>query len=165
MSLRLALAASAVLAFAGPVLAQEAATPPAPAPVAAQPSEEMSPEFMVAMARIEALGAQMDTVMADLEPRAAAVRADAALSDADKETRIRAMIAEHQPAFDEFAVVLGDLVRLSAVNEGASAEDAAAAAAEVPARMKAAIEERLIAGATDEDEAAPTGGHEGHEGH
>ena len=164
MSLRLALAASAVLAFAGPVLAQET-TPPAPVPAAAPPSGDMSPELMVAAARIEALGAQMDTVMADLEPRAAAVRADAALSDADKETRIRAMIAEHQPAFDEFAVVLVDLIRLSALSEGASAEDAAAAAAEVPARMKAAIEERLITGATDEDDAVPTDGHEDHEGH
>lgn len=163
MSLRLVLAASAALAFAAPVLAQEAAgTVPAVAPAAAPSSAEPSAEFMAAVARIEATGAEMETVMADLEPRAAAVRTDAALSDADKETRIRAMIAEHQPVFDGFAVALGDLIRLSAVNEGASAEEAAAAAAEAPARMQTAIEQKLITGDSDVAGDGPAAGHEGH---
>ncbi|HZW15912.1 MAG TPA: hypothetical protein VFF66_06615, partial [Brevundimonas sp.] len=108
MSLRTVLAASAVLAFAAPALAQEApAAPPAAAPNAEAPAAEMpSEEFAAALARIEAFEEPVKTLMADLETRAAVVRADATLSDEDKATRIRAMMAEHQPTFDGFAAAL-----------------------------------------------------------
>lgn len=161
MSLRLALAASLALAVAAPALAQEA--PPAPPAVAAPPAEAPSDEFLAAAARIAATGERVETLMADLEPRAAAVRADAALSDADKEARIRAMIAEHQPTFDAFAADLAEMIRLSAMAEGAPAEAAAAAGETAPARMMAIIEEILITGESgDEAGADDAGDHAGH---
>ena len=154
MSLRIILAASAVLALAAPAFAQEA---PAPAPAAA--AEEPSPEFMAAVARIEAVGERIEDLMEGLEAQAAEVRADASLSDEDKATRIRAMMAEHQADFDEFGAAFGDFIRLSAMAEGASAEEAAAAAAAVPVQMMAIIEEALISGESDDED---DGDHEGH---
>ncbi len=169
MSLRLVLAVSAALALASPALAQEApAAPPVPAePAAAPPAGTPSDELMAAFVSIEAVGARLEAVMADLEPRAAAVRADAALSDEEKATRIRAMMGENQPVFDEFGAALSELIRLSAMAEGAPAEDAAAAASAAPAQMMAMIEQQLITGESgDEDEAAGADGHAtGHEGH
>lgn len=161
MSLRIVLAASAAFAFAGPTLAQDApAAPPVPVAPAAAPAAEMpSEEFMVAVARIEAVGERMEGVMADLDTRAAAVRTDAALSDDEKVTRIRALMAEHQPLFDEFGAALSELIRVSAMAEGASAEDAGVAAAAAPAQMMAIIEQQLITGESGDDDA------EDHEGH
>ena len=166
MSLRTVLAASAVLAFAAPALAQEApAAPPAAAPNAEAPAAEMpSEEFAAALARIEAFEEPVKTLMADLETRAAVVRADATLSDEDKATRIRAMMAEHQPTFDGFAAALSDLIRLSAIAEGTPAEEAAAVAAAAPAQMTAVLEALLINGDPDNEEAADEPDHADHPG-
>ena len=158
MSLRLALAASLALVVAAPALAQEA--PPAPAAVEAPGTQMPSDEFMAAAARIAESGERIDALMAELEPRAAALRADAALSDADRETRIRAMIAEHQPTFDAFVADLSELVRLSALAEGAPPEAAAAAAEAAPAEVMAIIEEALITG--ESDHADEAGDHAAH---
>lgn len=98
------------------------------------------------MARIQTAGEALQTVMEDLEPRAAAVRADAGLSPADKEARIRAMIAEHQPVLDEFSSALQALMLVKAAAEGASPEEAAQAAAVVSGMVSTQIAQGLITG-------------------
>ena len=146
MSLRLTLAAAALLAVATPAFAQQApAAPPAP-PAAPAPEPAPTPEEQAVMARVQTAGEALQEVMEDLEPRAAAVRADASLSAADKETRIRAMIAEHQPALDEFSSALQALMLIKAAAEGASPEEAAQAAAVVAAMIPAQISQALITG-------------------
>ncbi|RZJ31611.1 MAG: hypothetical protein EON85_03055 [Brevundimonas sp.] len=151
MSLRLVLAASTLLALAGPAFAQQApVAPPAP-PAAAAPVPAPSPEEQAVMARIEAAGEALGTVMEDLEPRAAAIRADAGLSAADKETRIRALIAEHQPVLDEFSSALQALMLIKAASEGATPEEAAQAAAAVSMMVSSQIARGLITG-EDPDE-------------
>lgn len=153
MSIRLTLAALAVLAVATPALAQQApAVLPAP-PAQAEPAAP-TPEQQAAMTRIEAAGAALEELMADLEPQAEEIREDATLSDADKETRIRALIAEHQPVFDEFAAALGGVMALKAADEGASPEQAAVASQSAQAMVGQAIVQSLLTGeAGDESEA------------
>jgi len=98
------------------------------------------------MARIQTAGEALEALMTDLEPRAEAIRDDAALSDTDKETRIRALISEHQPVFDEFAAALGVVMTLKAADEGASPEEAAAAAQAAQAAVTQAIVQSLLTG-------------------
>lgn len=146
MSLRIVLAASAALTLATPAFAQQApAAPPAP-PAAPAPAPAPTPEEQAVMVRVEAAGEALQEVMEDLEPRAAAVRADASLSAADKETRIRAMIAEHQPVLDEFNSALQGLMLIKAAAEGASPEEAAQAAAMVSTMVSAQITQALVTG-------------------
>lgn len=147
MSIRLTLAAAAVLALATPALAQQAPpAPPAPAAAPAAPSAEQQ----AAMARIEAAGAAIEAVMTDLEPKAEEIREDATLSAADKETRIRALIAEHQPVFDEFSAALGSVMALKAASEGASPEQAAAATQAAQTMVSQAIVQSLLTGETED---------------
>ena len=146
MSLRIVLAASAALTLATPAFAQQApAAPPAP-PAAPAPAPAPTPEEQAIMVRVEAAGEALQEVMEDLEPRAAAVRADASLSAADKEIRIRAMIAEHPPVLDEFNSALQGLMRITAAAEGASPEEAAPAAAMVSTMVSAQITQALVTG-------------------
>lgn len=146
MSLRIVLAASALLTIASPALAQQApAAPPAP-PAVPAPAPAPNPEEQAVMARVETAGEALQEAMEDLEPRAAAVRADATLSAADKETRIRAMIAEHQPALDEFSSALQALMLIKAAAEGASPEEGAQAAAVVGSMVSSQITQALITG-------------------
>lgn len=98
------------------------------------------------MARIEAAGTALEAVMTDLEPRAEAIRGDAALSDADKEARIRALIGEHQPVFDEFGAALSEVMALKAAAEGASPEEAAAATQAARTMVTQAIVRSLLTG-------------------
>ena len=149
MSLRLVLASAALIAMTGPAFAQQApAAPPAPAPppAAAQTPQEITPEQRAVVARIEAAGTALEAMMTELEPRAAAVRADASLSAEDKETRIRAMLAEHQPTLDEFTAALNDMILMQAASEGASPEEAAQAAAMVRGMVSTQIAQALITG-------------------
>lgn len=154
MSIRLTLAAAAVLALATPALAQQApAAPPAPAAPTAPPAAA-TPEQQAAMARIEAAGGALETLMEELEPKAEEIREDAALSDADKETRIRALIAENQPVFDEFAAALGGVMALKAAEEGASPEEAAAATQAIQTQVSQAIVQSLLTGEDEDGDAS-----------
>lgn len=149
MSLRLVLAASAVLAVATPALAQQApVAPPAPPVVAAppQPTPAPTPEEAAAVARIEAAGEALEATMEDLGPRAEAIRGDTALTDADKETRIRALIAEHQPVIDEFTSALQSIILMRAAAEGTSPEEAAQGAAMIGGMVSSQIAQALITG-------------------
>lgn len=143
MSIRLTFAAVAVLALATPAFAQQApAAPPAPPAAPAGPTAEQQ----AAMARIQTAGEALEALMTDLEPRAEAIRDDTALSAADKETRIRALIGEHQPVFDEFAAALGGVMALKAAAEGASPEEAAAATQAAQTMVTQAIVQSLLTG-------------------
>jgi hypothetical protein len=150
MSIRLTLAAAAVLALAPAALAQQApAAPPAPAAAPAAPAAP-SADQQAAVARIEAAGNAIEAVMTDLEPKAEEIREDTTLSAADKETRIRALIAEHQPVFDEFSAALGSVMALKAASEGASAEEAAAATQAAQTMVSQAIVRSLLTGDTED---------------
>jgi hypothetical protein len=147
MSIRLTLAAAAAtLALAAPAFAQDApAAPPAPPAAPAAPAQP-SPEEVALTSRVEAAAQPLEAMMADLKPRAAAIRADAALSDADKETRIRALLAEHQSTIDELSSAIQALVLYKASAEGAEPEEAAQAASMVGGMINTQIAQALLTG-------------------
>lgn len=145
MSLRLILAVSAAL-VATPVLAQTAPPAPPAAPAAPAAPAEMTPEQMTIIGRVQTAGEALEQVMNELQPAAAAVRADAALSATDKETRIRARIAGHQPVIDEFTAALGAMVQLKALEEGATVQEADQTAAMVSGMVSEKIAQSLITG-------------------
>jgi hypothetical protein len=149
MSLRLTLAAAALLAVAAPAVAQQAPPAPPAAPAAPAPS----PEEAALMANVQTAGEALQAVMVDLEPRAAAVRADAALSAADKESRIRAMLAEHQPVLDQFSEALKAMVLFKASEEGASPDEAEQAATMVGGMVATQIAQGLLTGESPDDAA------------
>ncbi|MFN3558432.1 MAG: hypothetical protein ACK4UQ_04015 [Brevundimonas sp.] len=149
MSLRLTLAASALLAVATPVFAQQAPTaPPAPPAAAAAPAPTPAPtpEQTALMTRMQAAGEALEATMEELEPQAEEIRDDAALSDADKETRIRALIAGKQPVIDEFTSALQGVVLMRAAAEGASPEEAAQTATMISGMVSGQIAQGLITG-------------------
>lgn len=138
--------AAAVLLAATPALAQQApGTPPGP-PIAPAAPAEPTPEQMAVITRAQAAGEALQTMMDDLEPRAEAVRDDTSLTDAEKETRIRAMIAEHQPVIDEFTTAVRAMILLKAASEGASPEEAAQASAMIGDMVSTQIAQSLITG-------------------
>ena len=118
MSIRLVLAASALLAVTTPAFAQQApVAPPAP-PAAPVPPPAPTPEETALTARVQATGEALEATMGELEPQAEAVRDDTTLTDAEKETRIRALIAQHQPVIDEFTASLQAIIMMRAAAEG-----------------------------------------------
>ncbi|RZJ44877.1 MAG: hypothetical protein EON86_02490 [Brevundimonas sp.] len=145
MSLRLALAASALLAVATPVFAQQAPVAP-PAPPAAPAAPAPTPEQTALMTRMQAAGEALEAAMEELEPQAEEIRDDAALSDADKETRIRALIAGHQPVIDEFTTSLQAVIMMRAAADGTSPEEAAQGAAMIAGMVSGQIAQSLITG-------------------
>lgn len=124
------LAAVIVLAFAAPALAQD--TP--------------SPAMAAAEADLEAAGEAIEPVLTAMSQQAAAIRADAALSDADKQTRIEALIAGNRGALDAFVSALSSYVFAQAVAEGASAEEAAATAAMIAGMVGPQLTRSLLTG-------------------
>jgi hypothetical protein len=149
MSLRLVLAASTVLVFAGPAFARQ--VPPAP-PAPAEAPAEIPPVQAAAIARVQTAGEALKTVMEELEPQAAAIRADAALSPEDKETRIRALLAPHQAKLDEFVAAITDMVAFETADEGASPEEIAEASTMIGPMIMAEITQALITGETGEED-------------
>lgn len=91
MSLRLVLAASAALAFAAPVLAQEAPVAPAAVPA---PMTEAEIE-----ARANAFEARMGEMISEMQAAGAAAAGDQAKLSAD----LDAIAARYQPEADAFA--------------------------------------------------------------
>ncbi|GAA0870795.1 hypothetical protein GCM10009116_26320 [Brevundimonas basaltis] len=92
MSLRIVLAAAAVLAFAAPAVAQEApAAPPAEAPSAAEIAME---------ARGEAFKARMDQMQGEIEAAISGAGADQAKGMAE----VDAILARYQPDIEGFIV-------------------------------------------------------------
>lgn len=146
MSLRLVLAASTLLLAASPALAQQVApVPPAP-PAAPAPAAAPTPEQMAVVNRVQTAGEALEAVMEELEPQAETIRDDTSLTDADKETRIRALIAEHQPVIDEFTTALRAMILLKAASEGSSPEEAAQASAMIGDMVSTQIAQSLITG-------------------
>lgn len=94
MSLRIALAAAAVLALASPVFAQET---PAADPAAAAAQAEAAFE-----ARAEAFQQAMGTMQGEMQTALTAAGADQAKANADMD----AIAARYQPQADAFAVEL-----------------------------------------------------------
>ncbi len=131
MRLFSALAATAFLLTAAPALAQD--VPASPAVAAAE-------------ADLEAAGEAIEPVLTAMSERAAAIRADAALSDAEKQAGIEALIAENQSALDAFVSALSRFVAAEAMAEGASAEEADAAAAMLAGMVGPQLTRALLTG-------------------
>ncbi len=81
-----------------------------------------------------------------MSERAAAIRADTALSDAEKQAGIEALIAENQSALDAFVSALSRFVAAEAMAEGASAEEADAAAALLAGMVGPQLTRALLTG-------------------
>ena len=131
MRLFSALAATVFLLTAAPALAQDVPASPAVAAAAAD---------------LEAAGAAIEPVLTAMSERAAAIRADAALSDAEKQAGIEALIAENQSALDAFVSALSRFVAAEAMAEGASAEEADAAAAMLAGMVGPQLTRALLTG-------------------
>lgn len=119
--------------------------PPAAPQAPAQPAEP-TPEQMAVINRIQAAGEALEEMMEELEPQAATIRADAALSAADKETRIRDLLTDKQPVLDEFGNALEAMILMQAASEGATPEQAAQAATMVRGMFPEQIAQALITG-------------------
>lgn len=126
-----AFAAAIVILSAAPALAQDVS---------------VSPAMAAAQADLEAAGEAVEPVLTAMSEQAAAIRADASLSDADKRARIEALVAENRAAIDAFTTVLARFVALQAQAEGASAEEAATAAAMFPGMVIGQMTESLVTG-------------------
>lgn len=113
-ALAAALAAGLTLGAALPAAAATLAVAVAQDPVITEADIE---------ARAEIFGAAMETLAVELE----GIRADASLSDAEKDARMDALIATKQPEIDAFADYLAVFIRQQATAEGASPEEAEAA--------------------------------------
>ena len=147
MSLRLALAATATLAFAAPAFAQDApaaAAPPATAAPAPSPEE----------AAFEAKGTAFETESRQMGVELQAVMEDAALDNATKKTRANAIVDSYAPKFEAFAVELETFLRAMATKpERAAQKDQILAAATAgsaqlrgaPAQIRASIDQALAA--------------------
>lgn len=138
--------ASLIIAAALLVSPQDApVAPPAPPAAPATPAQP-TPEEMAVLARIQAAGEALEDAMEELEPRAAGIRGDAALTAADKETRIRALLAGKQPVLDEFGAAVEQVIMLQEVSEGATPEQAAQAATMARTMIPQQIAQALITG-------------------
>jgi hypothetical protein len=123
MSIRIILAASAVLAFAAPALAQDAPVAP-PVAAAADPLEA------ALEAKGEAFGARMEAMGAEMQAAITAAAGDRAAADA----ALDAIVARYQPEADAFSAELKAFfdARTAAGTEEEKVQMAAAAAAVVP---------------------------------
>lgn len=115
MRLFSALAASVVLLAAAPALAQ---TAPA----------QITPAVATAQATLEAASHAIEPVFEALNTQGAAVRADTTLTPEQKVIRIGELIAARQPEIDQFIEAVQGLVFAQAAAEGATREQAVAAA-------------------------------------
>ena len=123
MSIRMILAAAAVLALAAPAVAQEA--PPAP------PAAEAADPAGAAMeARGQAFGVRMEAMGAEMQAAITAAGGDPAAAAG----ALDAIVARYQPEADAFAAELKTFLEAQSATapEEGRAEMAAAAAAVVP---------------------------------
>lgn len=148
MSLRLALFATATLAFAAPAFAQDAPAAAAP-PVTAAPAQ--SPEEVAFEAKGVAFEAESRQMGVELQ----AVMEDAALDNATKKTRANAIVDGYEPKFEAFAVELETFLRAMAANpeRAAQKDQILAAASAAPAQLRGATAQ--IRASIDQALAAP----------
>lgn len=148
MSLRIILAASAVLAFAAPALAQEA-----PAAPAAAEAETPSPAAIELEAKGEAFKVRMDEMKAEIETAIAGAGTDQTKGLAD----VDAILARYQPDIDGFVAAFDtfiDAEAAAAPNETERAEllgakaGVGAALSGLPGQVRAAAQAALAAQAT-----------------
>lgn len=132
--MRFFLILTAALTFAAPVLAQTA------------PQASPPPALIAARADLEAASRLVQPVFEALKTEAAAVRADAALTDQQKLIRIGELIAARQPEVDRFIAVLEAYVTQQALADGATREDAAAAAALYRGLVNQSLLQSLVTG-------------------
>ena len=81
-----------------------------------------------------------------MDAQAAVIRADASLSDTDKQARIGALIDANQGAIDGFAEALTAFVVAQAQAEGSTPEQAAQIAAMFPAMLRQQLTQSLLTG-------------------
>jgi len=152
MSKRLILAASAVLAFATPVVGQEA--PAAPTAPAAPPAAEVkSPAELAFEARGEAFQTRMAQMQAELETAVTAAGADQARGMTD----VDAILARYQPEIEGFIVDFETFIDAEAAAETDEAKRAQmtgakaslrAALSGLPAQIRSGAQAALAAQAT-----------------
>lgn len=135
MSLRAVLTAAATLALAS-------LSPLVAAPALAQEAPAASADGQADMAAIQSAAQTLQAEIAQLAPRAEAIRNDASLSDADKRSRIEALASEKQPQIDAFTAVIGRFATAQARAQGASDADLA----NMMPMIQAEIRNRIIAG-------------------
>lgn len=111
MSLRTVLTAAATLALAS-------LSPLVAAPALAQEAPAASADGQADMATIQSAAQTLQAEIAQLAPRAEAIRNDASLSDADKRSRIEALASEKQPQIDAFTAVIGRFATAQARAQG-----------------------------------------------
>jgi len=145
MSLRIILAASAVLAFAAPAVAQEAPAAP-PAAEAADPAEA------ALEAKGEAFGERMQLMAGEMQAAITAADGDSARAGA----ALDAIQAQYQPEADAFADELKAFLEAQAANAPTEEERAQAAAGisaaipvikGVPAMVRGQVEQAAAAAA------------------
>lgn len=125
------LAAAALFLTAAPALAQETPVPPA---------------LAAAQADLAAAGEAIEPVMAAMSEQAAAIRADATLTDAERQARVEALINANQAALEAFGAALTRFVVAQAQSEGANADEAAAVAAMFPGMLRQQLTQSLLTG-------------------
>lgn len=154
MSLRILLAASAVLAFAAPALALAQEAPAAaPAAPAAAEAETPSPAAIELEAKGEAFKVRMDEMKGEIEAAIAGAGTDQTKGLAD----VDAILARYQPDIDGFVAAFDtfiDAEAAAAPNETERAEllgakaGVGAALSGLPGQVRAAAEAALAAQAT-----------------
>lgn len=90
-------------------------------PAAAAPTVVALAQDPITEADVEAKAAEFEVVIEALAAEAEAIRADASLSDEQKNARIDAAIAAKQPEIDAFLAYLEAFIRQEAGSEGMDA--------------------------------------------
>lgn len=148
MRLVSSVAAVAVLAFAAPAFAQDAAPAPAPQAPAAAPAEADSPEEAAFEAKADAFGESMEAMSTEMQTAAAQTDKAKATTDLD------AIQARYQPQVDAFAA---DLLAFAG-SQGAPQDQVEAAAQQIktiPAMVRSKIEQAAVAPAAPAASATP----------
>ena len=127
MTFRLILAASALLAFAAPAVAQEAPQDAPAAPIAATP--EASPEQLALEAKAEAFKGRMESMAGEIRAALAAAGGDEARAGGE----LDAIVARYQPEADAFADEVAAFINAEA------AKDQEASPAELSAALSGAV--------------------------
>lgn len=127
MSIRMILAASAVLALGAPAFAQDA---PAATPATPPAAEAVDPAEAALDAKGEAFGARMQTMGAEMQSAITAAAGDKTAADA----ALDAIVARYQPEADAFSAELKTFfdARATTGTEEEKAEMATAASTVVP---------------------------------
>lgn len=130
--------AIAALGLSGLVASAHAAPAPAAAVVVAQDP--------VTEAELEAAAEVFEATLTALVAEVEAIRADTSLSDADKDSRMRAAIDARQPEIDAFIALLGSYVRQQTLADGGTEEDAEMAVAMIEGMFAGMLVQGILSG-------------------